>query len=427
MDTIYRERKVGMETLLSKIPPVSRVITSHTAAEPKAILRAMTRHSDLYQHIDLCNILIMGEAPYCAPDVADKFHYSSIFVTDPTRSAFDARRASFLPLYYSEMPRFVREVFRPDVAILHVSPPDEKGWCSFGVTADYQRAAVESAPIVLAQINDQMPRTFGGNRVHLSEIDAFVEVSEPLPTTSPAAIGSVERPIGMHCASLIRNGDCLQLGIGSIPDAVMAQMAGKRNLGIHSELLSNGAASLIEAGVINNSCKQLDKGVCVATIAMGTRKFYQFLHENPAVEMRPVDYTNDPRVICQQDNMVSINSCLQVDLFGQVAADTIGGRQYSGPGGQVDFVRGTNMSAGGRNIIVMPSTAKKGTISRISLLLSEGSMVTTNRFDVNYVITEYGIASLWGKDQESRAEALIAIAHPDFREELRAQYRQFCQ
>lgn len=423
-ETYYKEHLLDMEALLNKLPHENaKILTSHVTGEPKAVNRALADHRKAFHNITLHNLLVMGEAPYCRPEMEGHIRYSTIFACADTRKPVAEGRADFVPLYYHEYPRYVRETLRPDVMILHVSRPDAHGWCSFGTTVDFQLSGAETAPLVVAQVNDQVPRALGNCRIHVTDIDWMVEVSEPIPAIPSAKIGPVEQAIGANCAALIRDQDCLQLGIGAIPDAVLKQLTDKRDLGIHSEMLSDSVVGLMDAGVITNRCKQLDRGASVATFAMGTQALYRFMDNNPGIFMAPVDYTNHPRVICQQDNMVAVNSALQVDLMGQVAADTVGRLQYSGPGGQVDFVRGANMSKGGRNIIALPSTAKGGTVSRIAPVLAEGGAVTTNRFDVDYVVTEYGAAKLWGRNLSQRAEALIAIAHPDFREELRAAYR----
>ena len=416
----YKEHLLDMDSLLDKFPKRdARVIFSQISAEPKAVTHAMAAHKDLFTNVTLYSIMVMDDAPYCRPEMEGHLRFSTIFASAQTRGSIADARADYVPLYYHEYPRYVVEGHKPDVAILHVTPPNKHGWCSFGTSVDFQRAAVD-----VAQVNDRMPRTLGDNRVHVTEIDWFVEANDPLPTIPASVIGPVERAIGANCASLVRDGDCMQLGIGSIPDAVLKQLADKRDLGIHSEMLSDSVAGLMDAGVITNRRKQLNTGASVATFALGTQALYDFIDDNPAVYMAPVDYTNHPRVICQQDNMVAVNSAIQVDLMGQVCSETVGALQYSGPGGQVDFVRGANMSRGGRNIIALPSTARHGTVSRISPMLPVGNAITTNRYDVNYIVTEYGIAKLWGKNLSERAEALIAIAHPDFREELRAAYKK---
>ncbi|MPM23414.1 Butanoate coenzyme A-transferase [bioreactor metagenome] len=309
-----------------------------------------------------------------------------------------------------------------DVALVQVSPPDQNGYCSLGVSVDYTKPALESAKTVIAQVNPQMPRTMGDSFVHVSQLDWIVEADVPLLQLKPPVIGAVERAIGEHCAGLIRDGDTLQLGIGAIPDAVLLFLKEKKDLGIHSEMFSDGVVELFEAGVITNRRKTLHPGKCVVTFLMGTRRLYDFVNDNPAVMMMPVDYVNDPYVIRQNDNLVSINSCLQVDLQGQVVSTSVGKREFSGVGGQVDFVRGANMSRGGRSIMAMPATAKGGAVSKIAAVIDEGASVTTSRHDVGYVVTEYGVAELRGKTLRQRARALIAIAHPDFRAALAQEF-----
>lgn len=425
-ETYYKEHLCSMEELLRRLPKENvTYITSHAAGEPKAINHAIAENFALFHNVTIFNLLVVGEAPYCRPEMAGHLRYRTIFAGSDTRTPIAEKRADYVPLYYHQCPDYVRTKLKPDVAILHVSPPDTHGWCSFGVTVDFQMAAAETASLVVAQVNPLMPRTLGNCRIHISQIDYLVEATQALAQVPPARIGDVEKAIGANCAALIHDRDCLQLGIGAIPDAVLSLLGSKRELGIHSEMVSDGIVDMMEAGVITNRYKQLDVGASTATFLMGTDKLYRYAHDNPGFNMTPVDYSNDPRVICRQDNMVAVNSALQLDLFGQVAADTMGKLQFSGPGGQVDFIRGTNMSRGGRNIIAMPSTAKHGTLSRISLLLPTGSAVTTNRFDVDYVITEYGTAQLWGKTLTQRAEALISIAHPDFRDALKKEYQLY--
>jgi Acetyl-CoA hydrolase len=305
-----------------------------------------------------------------------------------------------------------------DVALIHVSEPDQHGYCSFGVAVDYTKPAAECAKTVIAQVNRNMPRTLGDSFIHVSNIDYLVESDDPIIELSPPKIGEVECAIGKNCASLIQNGDTLQLGIGAIPDAVLLFLKDKHDLGIHSEMFSDGVVELVEAGVITNKKKNFHPGKSVVTFLMGTRRLYDYVDNNPEVEMYPVDYVNDPCVIARNDNLISINSCVQVDLMGQVVSTSVGLKQISGVGGQVDFVRGANMSKGGKTIMAMPSTAAKGKVSKIVPLIDEGASVTTSRYDVNYVVTEYGIAQLKGKTLRERAQALITIAHPDFRPEL---------
>ena len=365
-------------------------------------------------------MVAMGKAEYCRPEYAGAFRHNALFVGGATRDAVFEGRGDFTPCFFWEVPGFFRDpdVLPVDVALIQVTPPDENGNCSLGVSVDYTYQAVQQARTVIAQVNDQMPFTLGlHSTVPVEQITCFVPRSTPVIELSPPSIGPVEEAIGRNCAALIRDGDTLQLGIGAIPDAVLRFLGDKNDLGIHSEMFSDGVVELVERGVINNRRKTLQPGKSVAAFLMGTRRLYDYAHRNPAVMMAPVDYVNDPRVICQNDNMVSINSCVQVDLMGQAASETVGYKQISGTGGQVDFIRGAAMSRGGRSILAFPSTVK-GRTSKIGPLLDEGAAVTTSRDDVDYVVTEYGAAHLKGRTLRDRARALIQIAHPDFRPDL---------
>jgi 4-hydroxybutyrate CoA-transferase len=327
-------------------------------------------------------------------------------------------RADYTPVFFSQLPKLFQEKTLPlDVALICVSPPDTEGWMSYGVSVDYTQAAARHAQLVIAEVNELMPRTYGA-RIHVSEVDYVLRSERALPELHPTPIGPVEHQIGLHIASLIADGDCLQLGIGSIPDAVLSCLYDKGDLGIHTEMFSDGVVDLYRAGVITNRRKTLDEGKLVATFLMGTKKLYDFVHKNPAVLMQPVDYTNNVLVAGHIDHLMSINSALQVDINGQVCADMIGPQQFSGVGGQVDFVRAAAASRGGRSIIALPSTAKNGTISRIVARLDPGACVTTSRYDVDTIVTEFGVAELRGKTLRQRARALQSIAHPDFRDQL---------
>ncbi|MEK7282238.1 MAG: acetyl-CoA hydrolase/transferase C-terminal domain-containing protein, partial [Acidobacteriota bacterium] len=305
-----------------------------------------------------------------------------------------------------------------DACLIQVSPPDEHGYCSFGVGVDCTMAAADVARMVLAQVNSEMPRTLGDSFIHVSKLDRIVEVSRPLLELPRRPVDEMHRRIARHVAGLIEDGSTLQMGIGGVPDAVLACLGDRRDLGIHTEMFSDGVMELVEAGVVNNDRKTLHRGKIVSAFLMGSRKLYDFVHNNPIIEMHPTEYTNDPFIIAANDRMVAINSALQVDLTGQVCADSMGTNIYSGVGGQVDFIRGAARSKGGRPIIALPSTARAGTVSRIVPVLDPGSGVVTTRADVHYVVTEHGVASLHGRTLRQRAEALIAIAHPGFREEL---------
>lgn len=369
-------------------------------------------------------MVAMGKAAYCQPQYDKNFHHNAFFLGGSTRAAAAEGRVDFTPVYFSEIPGLLREDLRPNVTLLQCSPPDAHGYVSLGVSVDYTKPAAEASDLVIAQVNQNMPRTLGDSFLHVTQIGCLVEADTPVIELAPPKIGDVERAIGENVASLVRDGDTLQLGIGAIPDAVLLFLKEKNDLGIHTEMFSDGVVELVEAGVITNKAKTLHRGQSVATFLMGTRRLYDYVNNNPAVAMYPVDYVNDPYVIGQNDNLVSINSCVQVDIMGQVVSTSAGLRQISGVGGQVDFVRGANLSKGGRAIMAMPSTTGKGKISKIVPFLDQGSAVTTTRNEVNYVITEYGIARLKGKSLRQRAEALIRIAHPDFRDELTAEFRR---
>lgn len=352
------------------------------------------------------------------------FKLNCLFASQSNRKAISLGVSEFTTSHFYEIPDLIKNYICPKVAIVMVSPPDEHGYVSFGTTVDYTRGTADYCDIIIAQVNKYMPRTFGNSFMHIRDFTCFVECNEPLPEVKSVDISETEMEIGKYCASLIKDGDCLQLGIGGIPNAVCAQLWDKKDLGLHSELVGDGVVDLLEAGIINNKKKNKNPFRTILGAAFGSEKLNNYINNNPSVELHPINYVNNPSVIAQNDNMVSINSCLQIDLLGQVVSDTVGLNQYSAVGGQVDFVRGATMSKGGRSIIAMPSTAKKGLISRIVPLITEGSAVTTPRNDVNYVVTEYGIAQLKGKTLKERAKALIKIAHPKFRPHLILEYKK---
>lgn len=420
----YRARLTSAAAAVQHIQSGDRVVTGHACAEPAVLIEAMVANACAYTDVEIVHMVPMGPAAYCAEGMERSFRHNAIFAGGSTRKAIEAGRADFTPVFFSQVPRLLRTALLVDVALVQVSPPDEHGYCSLGVSVDYTKAAAETARTVIAQVNPHMPRTLGDSFLHVTQIDHFVETDVPVIELPPPPIGEVEAAIGRNCARLVRDGDTLQLGIGAIPDAVLKELGDKKDLGIHSEMFSDGVVDLIEAGVINNARKTLHPGRCVVTFLMGTRRLYDFVDNNPMIQMAPVDYVNDPRVIAQNDNLVSINSCIQVDLIGQVVSSSVGLRQISGIGGQADFVRGATMSRGGRTIMAMPSTAQGGRTSKIVPFIDEGASVSTGRCDVDYVVTEHGVAQLWGRTLRARAEQLIAIAHPDFREELTEEYER---
>jgi 4-hydroxybutyrate CoA-transferase len=421
---VYRERLTTPDEAVKLIKSGNRVVVGHAVAEPTTLLDAMVKNAGQYDNVEITHMISMGNSLYCQPGMEKHFRHNSLFVGATTRAAIVEGRADFTPVFFSEIPGLFRSTLPVDVALVNLSVPDDHGYCSFGVSVDYTKPAAECAKTVVAQINTEMPRTLGDSFIHVSKLDAIVEVSDPLIELPPPMIGDVERAIGYHCSMLIHDEDTLQLGIGAIPDAVMLFLEDKKDLGIHSEMFSDGAVTLMEKGVINNSRKNFHPGKSLVTFLMGTKRLYDYVDNNPSVEMISVDFVNNPNVIARNQNLISINSCLQVDLMGQVVSTSLGLTQISGVGGQLDFVRGANMSPGGKAIIAMSSTAARGTVSRIVTLIDEGAAVTTDRCDVDYVVTEYGIAALHGKTLRARAKALIAIAHPDFREKLIAEFER---
>lgn len=422
--TWYKEHLFTPAQAVQQIKSGQRVVVAHACGEPSIILDALVANAAQYENVEIIHMVAMGKAAYCQPQYDKNFHHNAFFLGGSTRAAAAEGRVDFTPVYFSEIPSLLREDLRPNVTLLQCSPPDVHGYVSLGVSVDYTKPAAEASDLVIAQVNQNMPRTLGDSFLHVTQIGCLVEADTPVIELAPPKIGDVERAIGENVASLVRDGDTLQLGIGAIPDAVLLFLKEKNDLGIHTEMFSDGVVELVEAGVITNKAKTLHRGQSVATFLMGTRRLYDYVNNNPAVAMYPVDYVNDPYVIGQNDNLVSINSCVQVDIMGQVVSTSAGLRQISGVGGQVDFVRGANLSKGGRAIMAMPSTTGKGKISKIVPFLDQGSAVTTTRNEVNYVITEYGIAKLKGKSLRQRAEALIRIAHPDFRDELTAEFRR---
>lgn len=420
---MYREKLVDADEAVSRISSGDRVVVGHACGSPETLLRAMVDNKKRYHNVELVHMVSMGKADYCNMDNSPHFFHNSLFVGGSTREAVNSGWGVFTPCHFSQIPElFTRGILPVDVTLCMVSPPDEHGFCSFGVSVDYTKPAAESSRLVIAEVSHHMPRTLGDSFIHIKDIDCIVATDAELISLPPAKITPIDEAIGGYCADLIRDGDCLQLGIGAVPDSILGFLKDKKDLGIHSEMFSDGVVDLVESGNVTCARKNLHKNKMVATFFMGTKKLYKFLNNNPMVAMFSVDYTNDPRVVAQNDNMVSVNSALQADFTGQVVSDTIGHRQYSGPGGQADFVRGASWSRGGRSILAFHSTAAKGAISRIVPAIDQGASVTTLRTDVHYIVTEYGVADLRGKSVSERAKSLIAIAHPDFRSDLRREF-----
>ncbi len=421
---IYNNKLTTADNAIKLIKSGDKVVTGFGIGEPFGIERALVEHYKDYKDIEIISMLTLGDSPWCRPEMKGHFTLNCLFASQSNRSAIDNGTSEFTTSHFYEIPDLIKNYICPRVSIVMVSPPDEHGYVSFGTTVDYTKGTTDYCEVVIAQVNKNMPRTFGNAIKHVRDFTCFVEINDALPEVKTTNISETEMEIGKNCAQLIHNGDCLQLGIGGIPNAVCAQLFDKKDLGLHSELVGDGVVDLLEAGVINNRLKTINNGRTVLGAAFGSNKLNAYINNNPAVELHPIDYVNNPMEIAKNDNMVSINSCLQIDLLGQVVSDTIGLSQFSAVGGQVDFVRGATMSKGGRSIIAMPSTARKGTLSRIVPLITEGSAVTTPRNDVNYVVTEYGIAQLKGKTLKERAKALIQIAHPKFRPYLILEYKK---
>jgi acyl-CoA hydrolase/GNAT superfamily N-acetyltransferase len=399
-----------------------RILIGSGAAEPVSLVEALVAHGDHLADNEIVHLLTLGPAPYTEPGLERRFRHTAFFIGPNVRQAVQQGRADFMPVFLSELPELIRSRrIRIDVALLQVSPPDRHGYASLGVSVDIVRAAVDAADLVIAEVNPRMPRTLGDSFVPVDRIHHLVPVDRPLLELKPEPPDDVCMAIGRHVASLIADGATIQTGIGRIPHAVCQALLKRRDLGVHTEMLSDSVIELVEAGAITGKNKTLLPGKIVTSFVMGTRRLYEWVDDNPAVELRPSEFTNDPFVIARNDNMVAINSALAVDLTGQVAADTLMGRFFSGIGGQVDFVRGAARSRGGKPIIALPSTAKDGKLSRILPVLEEGAGVVTSRGDVRYVVTEYGVADLWGKSIRQRALSLVEIAHPDHRSELLAQ------
>ncbi len=417
---IYRRRVTTAVDAVQAIRSGDRVWVHPGCNTPKPLIEAMVGRASELEKVEVVHILTLEDAPYAEPGMESHFRHRAMFTGDNVRQAVNEGRADFVPIHLHEVPLLITSgLLQVDVAMIHLSPPDEHGFCSYGVGVDATKTAVEHARKVVALVNQRMPRTLGDSFVHVSKLTHVVETDEPVPELPMAPqISQSARTIGENVASLIPDGATLQMGIGEIPDAVLIFLADKKHLGVHTEMFSDGLVDLFEAGVVTNERKTLHRGKIVTSFVIGTSKAFEFVDNNPFMEFHPNEYVNDPFVIARNDNMVAINSALSIDLTGQVCADSIGTKIYSGFGGQVDFMRGAARSEGGVPIIAMPSTAKGGTLSRIVDTLLPGSGVVTTRADVHYVVTEYGVANLFGRSLRERARQLIDISHPDFREEL---------
>jgi len=412
----YAQKLTTAEAAVQVIRSEDRVYVHPGCAAPAVLTAALLKRAKLLRDVQLVHILTFGPADYTLPQYDGHFRHNGLFLGANVREAVAAGRADYTPIMLSEIEGSAQLPL--DVVLLQTSPPDEYGYVSLGVGVDCTLNSARCARHVIAEVNQQMPRTIGDSFLPASRLSAIVETDRPLVELKPEPYSDLQRRIAENVAALIPDGATLQLGIGGIPDAVLTCLRDRRDLGIHSEMCSDGVVPLIEAGVINGERKTLHRGKVIVGFVLGTAKLFRFLHENPIFEFHPTLYTNNPFIIAQNDHMVAINSAIQVDLTGQVCADSIGTRPYSGFGGQLDFMRGAARSKGGKPIIALPSTAKNDTVSRIVPMLDPGAGVVTTRADVHYVVTEYGVAFLHGKTLRQRAEALIAIAHPKFRDEL---------
>ena len=418
-------RLVSAEEAVADVRSGDQLYLQCAAATPSVLLDALVARAAELQEVRVVHLHVEGPGPHLAPAMAGHFRHRALFIGPNARAAVNEGRADYVPVFLSDVPRlFDRGLIPLDAVFVNATPPDAHGFCSLGTSVEAMHAAIRAARTVIVQFNRAMPRTLGDSFIHVDDIDLAVEVDVPPYAHLVGEIGDVERQIGAYVADLVPDGATLQLGIGAIPAATALALGSKKDLGIHTEMFTGSVVDLVEAGVITGTRKERNRGKIVTAFLMGTERLYRFVHDNPMVEMRPVDFTNDTHVIRQFGRMVAINSAIEVDLTGQVVADSIGHRMYSGVGGQMDFIRGAGLAPEGRAVIALPSTAARGTASRIVPALREGAGVVTTRAHVRTVVTEFGVAELFGKSVGERARELIAIAHPDFRDELTAAARR---
>lgn len=423
--TICGSKLVSPEKAVGHIRRGDAIYLSAGSAVPTGVFNALTAPEALVGDNQILHLLTLGDAPYTRPQFKDRFRHNALFIGPNVRDAVQTGRADYTPVFLSELPRLIRSGrVRVDVAVLSLTPPDADGFCSYGTHIDIAPAAVDAARLVIAEINPLMPRVPSPHRIHVDQLTAMFECEHPLPELGHAKSKPETPAIARHIAALVPDGATLQLGIGEIPDGVLNCLRDRRDLGIHSEMFSDGVMEMVKAGIITGAQKSLHRGKIIAGFMLGSRRCYKWSDMNEMIEMRSSDYTNDPSVIAQHDNMVAINACLEIDLTGQVCSDSIGNRFFSGIGGQVDFIRGAARARHGRAIIALPSTAEKGTISRIVPRLADGAGVVTTRGDVHWVVTEYGAVNLHGMCVRERALALISIAHPRFRPWLLAEAKR---
>jgi 4-hydroxybutyrate CoA-transferase len=416
----YHNKLCSADAAVQAIKSHDRVFMTGNCSVPKELLGALVRRASELEDVEIVQVLTIGPAEYVEPEMAPHIRVNSLFISHNVRKAVNEGRADFTPIFLSQIPRALRDpsLLKPKVAMIHCSPPDEHGYCTFGVEVGLTKPAAEAADIVIAEVNDRMPRSLGDSFIHISRLTHIVPVSYPIVEVPMGSPGELQKQIAAHIAGLIPDGATMQMGIGEIPDAVLLYLKDKRDLGVHTELFSDGVIELIEEGVLTNSAKTIHRGKCVAGFALGSQRLYDFMDNNPFFEFHPQDYVNDPFVVAQNNKQVAINSALEVDLTGQVCADSIGTLFYSGVGGQLDFMYGALRSPGGVPIIALPATAKDGTISRIVPTLKVGAGVVTTRNHVRYIVTEYGVADLYARTIRERVKSLVNVAAPQFRDEL---------
>jgi 4-hydroxybutyrate CoA-transferase len=417
---VYRAKICAPDEAVQAIKSRNRIFMTGNCSVPKELLGALVRRAPQLEDVEIVQVLTIGPAEYVEPRMEGHIRVNSLFISANVRQAVNEGRADFTPVLLSQIPQLLRDpnLLQPDVAMIHCSPPDEHGFCTYGVEVGLTKPAAEAARIVLAEVNERMPRSLGDSFVHVSRLTHIVPVNYPIVEVPMGSPGELQRRIASHIAELIPDGATIQMGLGEIPDAILFYLQDKRDLGVHTELFSDGIIDLIETGVVTNAAKTIHRGKVISGFALGSQRLYDYMDNNPIFEFHPQDYINDPFVIAQNSKQVAMNSALEVDLTGQVCADSIGTMFYSGVGGQLDFIYGASRSPGGIPIIALPATAKEGTISRIVPSLRLGAGVVTTRNHVHYIVTEYGIASLFGKSIRQRVRALINIAAPQFRDEL---------
>lgn len=425
VQALYQQKRMSASDAIRVVKNGDTIVVPTAVGEPPSLLTALSEARRDFRDVQVAQILPVRKYAYFDPETAEHVRHTAYFFSGASRPGGQEGWIDFIPAYFSELPSLLsRGQIASDVVFSMASPMDEHGFFSLSLAADYTMAAIERARVVVLEVNPNVPFANGDCHIHISQVAALCESEDPILEVGLPKIGPVQEAIGKYVADMIPDGATLQIGYGGIPDAVVMQLTDKHDLGIHTEMVGDGIMTLVEAGVVTNRKKNYHHGKMLATFALGSKKLYQFMHRNPALEMHPVDFTNDPFLAGQNDNLHAINATMQVDFMGQCGSESLGFAPYSGTGGQADFVRAANRSKGGKSFIVLPSTAKDNTISRIVPTLTAGTHVSTSKNDVNYVVTEYGVAQLRGKTAKQRCEALIGIAHPDFRESLREEARR---